>query len=153
MYRRPTVAVGRSSTPGLIGLSGSGKTTLLNVISGWETPDAGSVRWTDGESVGSSPAWVNVSVLSQKLGLLDELTVRENVEYPARLAGKLAGLTDTVDDLVDELHLTSLRNRYLQETSVGEQQRTALARAAVMSPRVLLVTSRRATRTNDPRLP
>jgi ABC-type lipoprotein export system ATPase subunit len=133
-----TLSLRAREITGLIGRSGSGKTTLLNVIAGWEPPDAGSVRWTDGEGVGSSPAWSDVAVLSQKLGLLDELTVRENVEYPARLAGKHMELEETVDELVEALLLTSLRNRYPKETSVGEQQRTALARAIVMSPRLLL---------------
>jgi len=122
----------------LIGRSGSGKTTLLNVIGGWEVADSGQIRWSEGGGLGPSPAWSDLAVLPQKLGLLDELTVRENVEYPVRLSGKLAELEDSVDEVVDALLLTPLRNRYPSETSVGEQQRTALARAVVLSPRVLL---------------
>jgi putative ABC transport system ATP-binding protein len=122
----------------LIGRSGSGKTTLLNAIAGWEPPDSGEIVWSDGVGVSGSPAWSDLAVLPQKFGLLDELTVRENIEYPARLAGRVADLEDTIDEILDALLLIPLRNRYPRETSVGEQQRTALARAVVLSPRVLL---------------
>ncbi|MGZ8635741.1 MAG: ABC transporter ATP-binding protein [Actinomycetota bacterium] len=133
-----TLTLREGELTGLIGRSGSGKTTLVNIIAGWEPPAAGSVLWAGGEDVGASPAWSDVAVLPQKHGLLDELTVRENVEYPARLTGRHEELEETVDELVEALLLTSLRNRYPKETSVGEQQRTALARAIVMSPRLLL---------------
>ena len=68
---------------GLVGRSGSGKTTLLNVAAGWDDPDAGAVD----RPGGTAPGWGDVAVVPQHLGLMDELSVRENVEYPARLAG------------------------------------------------------------------
>ena len=81
----------------LIGTNGSGKTTLLNVIAGWERPDAGAV-----ERLGSTviPDWSDLAVVPQRLGLLEELTVRENIEYPSRLAGRLAELQGRVDELI-----------------------------------------------------
>ena len=69
---------------------------------------------------------------------MEELTVRENVEYPARLCGLLAKLRERVDRLLSELGLEELADRLPLETSIGEQQRTALARALVLSPRLLL---------------
>ena len=122
---------------GLVGRSGSGKTTLLSILAGWEQPDAGEVAWT-GDIGGPMPRWHDIAVLPQKLGLLEELTVRENVEYPARLAGRLDEAKDIVDDLLEDLGLDKLQDRLPRETSVGEQQRTALCRALVLSPRVLL---------------
>jgi ABC-type lipoprotein export system ATPase subunit len=121
---------------GLVGRSGSGKTTLLNVIGGWEEPDRGRVTWSDGKPVGDRPTWAEVAMLPQRFGLLDELSIRANVEYPARLAGRID--EERVDDLLDRLGLTELQDRQPRETSVGEQQRTALARALVLSPRVVL---------------
>jgi ABC-type lipoprotein export system ATPase subunit len=121
---------------GLVGRSGSGKTTLLNVIGGWEVPDRGEVTWSRGGPVGDRPAWSDLAILPQRFGLLDELSVRANVEYPGRLAGRLDH--ERVDDLLDRLGLTELQDRQPRETSVGEQQRTALARALVLSPRLLL---------------
>jgi putative ABC transport system ATP-binding protein len=121
---------------GLVGRSGSGKTTLLNVIAGWEHPDAGEViadgRW------GVVPSWSEVAVVPQKLGLLDELTVRENIEYPARLTGRLDQVAAEVDAVLEELGLDELQDRYPKETSLGEQQRASIARAVVFAPRVLL---------------
>ncbi len=124
---------------GLMGRSGSGKTTLLTLLAGWETPDAGRIAW-EGE-VGRRLAdlsWSDVAILPQKFGLMEELTVRENVEYPARLAGRLAELGGRVEHLLASLGLTELANRRPHETSVGQQQRTALARAVVLRPRLFL---------------
>jgi ABC-type lipoprotein export system ATPase subunit len=118
----------------LIGRSGSGKTTLLNVAAGWERPDAGAVEAPGGEA----PGWADVAVLPQSLGLMEELSVLENVEYPARIAGRLEERLDLVDDLIERLGLSGLRTRYPRETSLGEQQRAALARAIVLQPRLLL---------------
>ena len=69
---------------------------------------------------------------------MEELTVRENVEYPARLAKRLPELAGRVDELLGALGLVDLADRLPVETSIGEQQRTALARALVLSPRLLL---------------
>lgn len=123
---------------GLIGRSGSGKTTLLNIAGGWERPDEGHVVMVDVDPAESIPPWSDVSVVPQRLGLIDELTIRENIEYPARLSGRLEEVRWLVDGLIDSLGLDGLQTRYPSETSVGEQQRAALARALVLSPRLLL---------------
>jgi len=122
---------------GLVGRSGSGKTTLLNVIAGWERPSAGEVLWTEHVDA-SSPAWSAVAVMPQKLGLMEELTVEENIEYPARLAGTLQERSDDIEEMIDVLGLGELRSRYPREASVGEQQRTAIARALSVPTSVLL---------------
>ncbi len=122
---------------GLVGRSGSGKTTLLNVIAGWERPTSGEVRW-GGPIDPSSPAWSGVAVVPQKLGLMEELTVEENIEYPARLAGSLDDRSDDIEDLIGVLGIGELRRRYPREASVGEQQRTAIARALSIPTSVLL---------------
>src|SRR5918994_6674893 len=72
---------------GLVGRSGSGKTTLLNVLAGWERPDRGRLTWL-GHSAGTDVArlpWGRLAVVPQSFGLMDELTIRANIEYPARL--------------------------------------------------------------------
>ncbi|MGZ5305602.1 MAG: ABC transporter ATP-binding protein [Actinomycetota bacterium] len=119
---------------GLVGRSGSGKTTLLNIAAGWETPDDGRVE-SPGEGAGG---WSEVAVLPQRLGLMEELSAQENVEYPARMIGVLDERRDLIDDLIEALGLAGLRSRYPRETSLGEQQRTALARALVLRPRLLI---------------
>ncbi len=61
--------------------------------------------------------------------------MRENVEYPARLMG---GPLDRAEVLLERFGLAELADRPPQETSIGQQQRTALARALVLGPAVLL---------------
>ena len=122
---------------GLVGRSGSGKTTLLNLIVGWERPTEGEVVWSDGADP-SSPSWSEAAVVPQKLGLMEELTVEENIGYPARLAGSLDEREDAIEELIGQLGLGDLRTRYPRETSVGEQQRTAIARALAVPSSVLL---------------
>jgi len=121
---------------GLLGRSGSGKTTFLNVVAGWERPDTGTIhRPGDARSV---PGWDEIAVVPQKLGLLDELTVRENIEYPPRLTGRLAESAELIAELLDDLGLSELADRSPKETSLGEQQRAAFARALVLRPALLL---------------
>lgn len=122
------------------GPSGSGKTTLVNVLAGWETPDTGEVCWTDGEVDSAAPDWSALASAPQRLGLLDELTVHENVELPLRLrygAGR-AATAEQVAASLETFGLHALAHRLPYEVSLGEQQRTALARALVGRPRVLL---------------
>jgi putative ABC transport system ATP-binding protein len=137
---RVTLALRSGEVTGLVGRSGSGKTTLLNVLSGWEQPDRGSLTWSGNGTrrrLAELP-WSKAAVVPQSFGLMDELTVRENVEYPARLAHVLPELAGRVDDLLDILGLGDLAARLPVETSIGEQQRAAIARALVLSPRLLL---------------
>jgi ABC-type lipoprotein export system ATPase subunit len=124
----------------VLGPSGSGKTTLLNVIAGWEHADAGTIeRLTGRAGAGSAiPGWEELAVVPQKLGLFDELSVRENLEYPARLNGRLDELRGRVDELMGDLGIAHLAGRYPKETSLGEQQRTAVARALVLAPTLVL---------------
>ena len=125
----------------LVGPSGSGKTTLLNVICGWEHPDGGEVRWL-GDELEVPPErclWSDIAILPQDLGLLEELTVRENVELPIRLGGlQRSEHADRVTDLLESLGLGAYGNRAPGEISLGEQQRAALARALVVRPRLVL---------------
>jgi ABC-type lipoprotein export system ATPase subunit len=127
------LALGRGSFGALVGRSGSGKSTLLALLGGWTEPDVGHV-----EVDGADPAtlsWQRLAYLPQRFGLVPELTVRGNVELPARLAG---GHDAEVERLLDTLGLAELAGRLPHETSIGQQQRTALARALALDPAVLL---------------
>jgi putative ABC transport system ATP-binding protein len=125
---------------GLVGRSGSGKTTLLNVLAGWERPDRGRLTWL-GHDAGTDVArlpWGRLAVVPQSFGLMDELTIRENVEYPARLGAVLEARRGRAHTLLSDLGLEHLADRLPFETSIGEQQRAAVARALVLSPQLLL---------------
>ena len=126
-----SIAVREGELAALVGSSGSGKTTVLNLLAGWEKPDAGTVTIPGTD-------WDELAVVPQRFGLLTELTVRENIEYPARLAGRLDEARAWVDELMETLALTELGRRFPYETSIGQQQRTALARSLALHPRVLL---------------
>jgi putative ABC transport system ATP-binding protein len=122
------------------GPSGSGKTTLLSIIAGFEVADAGEVRFGPPLPEGSSPealTWRHLAFVPQGLALLDELTVRENVEVPL-LLDPSADPGVTADDLLEELEVGHLADRYPSLTSGGEQQRTAVARALRLQPPLLL---------------
>ena len=119
----------------LIGRSGSGKSTALMLAGGWLSPDSG-VALVPGSSDRDPPPWERTSYLSQRFGLLPELSIAENIGLPLRLAG--AGDDGRVTSLMNELSLADLAERQPAETSVGQQQRAALARALVLSPAALL---------------
>jgi putative ABC transport system ATP-binding protein len=123
----------------LLGPSGSGKTTLFNILAGWESLDRGSLLWL-GEALAprTTLAWHELAIVPQSLGLIDELTVRENVDLSARLSASVQDVTPRVDLLLEALGLLGLSDRLPPETSLGEQQRTALARALLLEPRLLI---------------
>ena len=121
----------------LVGPSGSGKTTLLNLLCGWEQPDGGRLSWSS-MSGRQEPPWSEVAVVPQDLGLIDELTVAENVELPLWLAGQLEQGRTGAADLLGRLGLAGHADRLPAEVSLGERQRVALARALVVRPRLLL---------------
>lgn len=113
----------------LAGPSGSGKTTLLHVLLGWLAPDTGRVALVGGRS-----GWGSLAVVPQELGLVPELSLHENVTVPGRLGATL----HEVDDLLRLLGIDEVADRRPEQASLGEQQRAAVARAAVAGPRVLL---------------
>lgn len=120
------------------GPSGSGKSTLVHLADGWLRPDRGTVTWH--EPIRDPRAWSEVGLLPQRLGLITELSVADNIRWPLRLARRRRGSAGyrRAERLEAYLGLEALRDRRCDEVSFGEQQRAALARALVMAPRVLL---------------
>jgi putative ABC transport system ATP-binding protein len=128
--------VGAGEIVAVAGRSGSGKTTVLTLVAGLEQPDAGEVCVIDDRTPPAQRTWSEVAILPQSLGLLGELTVAENITLPLRLAD-VPQATDA-GELMARLGIDHLAQRFTNEVSLGEQQRTALARAAIVRPRVLL---------------
>src|SRR2546428_12400841 len=134
--------LGRGELVALVGRSGSGKTTLLNLLCGWDRPDEGEITWLPGPDASLGDLlWSEIAVVPQTLGLVEELSIRENVELPLRTRpGQLWRDKDThprVEALLRALGLAELADRSPGEVSLGEQQRGALARALVLLPRLL----------------
>ncbi|QFZ19350.1 ATP-binding cassette domain-containing protein [Saccharothrix syringae] len=142
VLRGVDLAVAAGELVTLSGPSGSGKSALLSVLAGFDRPDAGAVELC-GEVLTSPPSWKVCALLPQALGLAGELTLAENVALPIRLGlptgnGGAGGDLDRVTELLVELGIGDLADRYPGEVSFGQQQRAALARAAICSPAVLL---------------
>jgi ABC-type lipoprotein export system ATPase subunit len=117
----------------LAGRSGSGKSTLCHLVAGVMTPSKGEVR-VDGRPAHRVRDWAAVSLLPQRLALATELTVAENALLPARIRRR------TPDpDLLESLGLAGIAGRPVHQTSQGERQRTALARALVLSSAVAVL--------------
>ncbi|MGE0607617.1 MAG: ATP-binding cassette domain-containing protein [Pirellulales bacterium] len=126
----------------LVGPVGAGKSTLLRLLAGLETPRAGQVQFVPHRQPAarlSLPARRNITLVFQKPLLLDD-TVRANVDYPLRLRGGPSQQRHTrVDQILRELHLDELANRPAHTLSGGQAHLTALARALVLQPQVLLL--------------
>jgi putative ABC transport system ATP-binding protein len=125
------LAVAAGEVVALLGPSLTGKTTLVHVLAGWSRPATGSVTWL---ASGTVPPWSTLAVVPQDIALIEELTVGENVSL-AR-GGRASVAPD--HPLVARLDIGHLWNRGGYEISVGERQRTMVARALVGEPAILL---------------
>ncbi|MEU2156154.1 ABC transporter ATP-binding protein [Streptomyces sp. NPDC019396] len=127
------------------GPSGAGKSTLLHLLGGLQRPDSGSI-WLDGECTDSysEARWAlerrrRIGIVFQFFNLVSNLTVADNVELPALLAGTSPKQARAErEKLLAELGLEGKARSMPGELSGGEQQRVALARALVNHPRLLL---------------
>lgn len=122
---------------GVAGPSGSGKTTLLRCLAGLERPDAGFVRNGGAWWYGPGQPFVaarhrSVGMVFQDYALFPHLTVLDNLLY-ARNDRRRAF------EFLDLVHLTEHAHHFPRELSGGQKQRTALARALVREPDLLLL--------------
>ena len=133
--------VGHGVITGVIGPNGSGKSTLFNILAGTLVPDSGSILLEGQDITHAGPAVIcskGVGRTFQISRLFAELTVLENLVAIAQ------GLTDTlaVDralELMDFLEISALRNKWGSELSYGQRKLVEIARALMLSPRVMLL--------------
>ena len=129
----------------VMGPSGSGKTTLLNCISCYIPADKGSIM-LGGTQLASLSQEQLAQVRNRELGfvfqdflLLDGLSVRDNILLPAIIGGNVDGETEKrADELCSVFGISGIREKYPAEISGGEKQRTAVARALINRPKVVL---------------
>jgi len=130
----------------IIGESGSGKSTLLNIIGTLDKPTRGEVL-IDGNRTNEMSKGALAELRNRTTGfvfqfhyLLPEFTARENVMIPYFISKKgPAGLiSKRADELFDTLGISKVRNNLVTKLSGGEQQRTAIARALINNPKIVL---------------
>ncbi|PYO94431.1 MAG: ABC transporter ATP-binding protein [Gemmatimonadetes bacterium] len=141
-----TLDIEAGSFTALMGPSGSGKSTLLNLIAGLDKPTRGTIT-VDGSpvsqmSAGKLAAWRadHIGFVFQSFNLLPVLTAYQNVELPlllTRLSGKER--QERVRIALDVVGLADRADHYPRQLSGGQEQRTAIARAIVADPTVMLL--------------
>jgi len=122
----------------IIGPTGAGKTLLLESIIGFWKPDAGRVFLEDREITDELPERRNIGIVYQDYALMPHFTVYENIAYGLKKKQK-DGIEEKVRDIATTLRIDHLMHRKPGTLSGGEQQRTALARALVVEPKLLLM--------------
>jgi lipoprotein-releasing system ATP-binding protein len=142
-----SISISEGELIGVIGSSGSGKTTLLQILAGLEVPDNGDIYYND----------INLSLNNAKnfnsmrgslFGyayqfhyLLDDLTVFENCNLVFKIANdkEVDENSKRTIQILDELGIAGLQNKYPYMLSGGERQRVAIARAVVHEPKFVLM--------------
>nr|WP_295736602.1 ABC transporter ATP-binding protein [uncultured Oscillibacter sp.] len=140
-----SLQVGKGEFVAVMGPSGSGKTTLLNCISCYIPADSGSIRLGKtelarlGEDALAEVRNKQLGFVFQDFLLLDGLTVRQNILLPAIIGGVVSGMTEQrADQLCEVFGIAGIRDKYPAEISGGEKQRTAVARALINHPLLIL---------------
>lgn len=124
----------------LLGPSGSGKSTLLNIIGGIDNADSGDICIGGEQTADMREKRLtlyrrkHLGYIFQMYNLIPNLTVRENIEVGAYLSEKPLD----VDELLHTLGLYEHRHKIPNQLSGGQQQRTAIGRAIVKNPDILL---------------
>ncbi len=129
----------------IMGESGSGKTTLLNILAALDRPTAGSVLLDGKDLAGVRESDMaafrrdHLGFVFQEFNLLDTFSLKDNICLPLVLAGKSwREMEQRLLPLTQRLGIDQLLAKYPYEVSGGQKQRTAVARALITEPRILL---------------
>jgi len=124
---------------GFLGPNGSGKTTTIRMLCGLLTPDAGSGTCLGMDIIKQAPEIRRqVGYMTQKFGLYDDLSIRENLDFVARLF-ELPKRSEAVDHALQRLGLLERQDQLAGALSGGWKQRLALAACLIHEPRLLLL--------------
>jgi ABC-2 type transport system ATP-binding protein len=134
-----SMQVRRGEIYGFLGPNGSGKTTSIRMMCGLLTPDGGSGH-TLGLDVVREAAQIKrrVGYMTQRFGLYEDLSIRENLEFVARVYG-MDRLRERVDQALQRLGLASRQQQLAGRLSGGWKQRLALAACMLHEPELLLL--------------
>ncbi len=129
----------------IMGESGSGKTTLLNILAALDKPTGGEVL-LGGRSIVeikdkelSAFRRDNLGFVFQDFNLLDNFSIKDNILLPLVLQGKaVSEMEQRIAPIAERLGITELLSKYPYEVSGGQKQRTAVARAIITNPQIIL---------------
>jgi len=129
----------------IMGESGSGKTTLLNILAALDKPTGGEVL-LGGRSIVeikdkelSAFRRDNLGFVFQDFNLLDNFSIKDNILLPLVLQGKaVSEMEQRIAPIAERLGITELLPKYPYEVSGGQKQRTAVARAIITNPQIIL---------------
>ncbi len=129
----------------VMGASGSGKSSLLHILAGLDRPTSGEVRLLGERIDNRSEAELaklrrrHIGVVFQSFNLISNLTVADNIELPALVAGMgAAEARHRRNELLERLGISDKANTAPSKLSGGQQQRVAVARALINRPTILL---------------
>ncbi|MFD1019136.1 ABC transporter ATP-binding protein [Thalassobacillus hwangdonensis] len=129
---------------GIMGASGSGKTTLLNVLSSIDKVSGGSIHIESNEMTAMKEKKLaefrkrHLGFIFQDYNLLDTLTVKENVLLPLSITKTPKNeAMQRFDELAEELGIHEVKDKYPNEISGGQKQRTSAARAFIHEPSII----------------
>ena len=129
----------------IMGESGSGKTTLLNILASLDRPTGGEVMLNGKNLAGirekelSAFRRDNLGFVFQDFNLLDNFSLKDNILLPLVLQGKsVAQMEQLIEPIAARLGIRELLAKYPYEVSGGQKQRTAVARAIITNPQLIL---------------
>jgi lipopolysaccharide export system ATP-binding protein len=143
VVRDASLTVKSGEVVGLLGPNGAGKTTSFYMIVGLVAADAGSITLDD-QDITHFPihkrARLGLGYLPQEASIFRRLTVTENIQAVLELQGlKDDELQARLESLLEDLHITHIRNNSAVSLSGGERRRVEIARALATNPRFILL--------------
>lgn len=123
----------------ILGPSGSGKSTMLNVISGLDKPSSGEIYYNDekisdyNEDKLTKFRRNNLGFIFQQYNLLQNLTVKENIEIGSSIGKNPLN----IDEVLDAVSMKNEKDKYPYQLSGGQQQRVSIARSIAKNPKIM----------------
>jgi putative ABC transport system ATP-binding protein len=143
--RNVSFSVEKGEYIAIMGESGSGKTTLLNILASLDKPTSGTVLLNGSDTTKISEHDIskyrrdNLGFVFQDFNLLDTFSIRDNIYLPLVLQGKnYHEMEKRMMPIVKRLEIQGILDKFPYEVSGGQKQRTAIARALITNPQVLL---------------